>query len=449
MDKTKPLHKWVLALLAGAFFAFIAGPFAISLADNSSSTDFSIQDGFVGMFAGNASSTDFQVIMGGAPILNTNSTSTDFGSNIGPVNYSDFTPVSQTWRWYGDANDETPTSSLAAEDTSPTGVLPAQAIKLRLNIKELSGIMGSDDMKLRLEFAQSSDFSVLPGFVAETASCSATSTWCYATSTGGNDNALISTAVLSTSNSCVAGVGNGCGTHNTSGVSVSTSTQPAGATTEYEFTIMASGTLNGTTYFFRPVISTNGNVVPLGATSSYPSLVMQGATLTFSVSGLAQGTSTNGVVTNVSTTATSIPFGTLALATSTIGAQRISITTDASNGYEVYTEQDQPLTDTRGDQVPGVLGTNATPLSWTTGCASTSTGCYGYHAGSAVLSGGSTRFAAVDSYAALTSTIAEVGYNGAPVTSSTMDMVYRIQIAGTQITGAYQNNIMYVVAPSY
>ena len=61
----------------------------------------------------------------------------------------------------------------------------------------------------------------------------------------------------------------------------------------------------------------------------------------------------------------------------------------------------------------------------------------------------STRFAAADSYAALTSTIAEVGYSGSPATSSTMDMVYRIQIAGTQITGAYQDNLMYVVAPSF
>jgi hypothetical protein len=43
----------------------------------------------------------------------------------------------------------------------------------------------------------------------------------------------------------------------------------------------------------------------------------------------------------------------------------------------------------------------------------------------------------------------EVGYSSAPSTSSTMDMVYRVQIAGTQGTGAYQNNIVYVVAPSF
>jgi len=300
-------------------------------------------------------------------------------------------------------------------------------------------------MKFRLQFAQSSDFTVSPGFVAEVGGCGSTSTWCYATSTGGNDNQTISTAVLSTSGACSGGAGNGCGTHNTSGVSSATSTQNAGATTEYEFTIMVSGALAGNTYFFRPINTVDGSVIPLGATSSYPSLVTQGASLTFTVSGLPQSTSTNGVVTNVSTTATGILFGTLALGTSTIGAQRLSVTTNASNGYELYTEQDQPLVDAHGDQVQGVLGTNASPLPWASGCASTSTGCYGYHTGSAVLDGGSTRFAANDSYAALTSTIAEVGYSATPATSSTVDMVYRIQIAGTQGTGAYQNNLMYVV----
>jgi hypothetical protein len=232
-------------------------------------------------------------------------------------------------------------------------------------------------------------------------------------------------------------------------VSVSTSTQNASATTEYEFTITASGAANGITYFFRPINTADGTVVPLGATSSYPSAIFGGATLTFSVIGLPQSTSTNGVTTNVSTTATGIPFGALTIGTSTIAAQRLSITTNASNGYEIYTMQDQQLGNPRGDKIPGVAATNASPLAWTSGCVTSSTGCYGYHAGSAILSGGSVRFAANDSYAALTSTIAEVGYGGAPASSSFMDMVYRLQLGNLQGAGAYQNNIMYIVAPSF
>ena len=164
---------------------------------------------------------------------------------------------------------------------------------------------------------------------------------------------------------------------------------------------------------------------------------------------MPQGTSTDGVVTGVSTTATGIPFGALVVASSVAAAQQLAITTNAQNGYELYAMQDSPLTDNHGDTVPGVAATNASPLPWGSACAAVSTACYGYHPGSPVLSGGSTRFAANDTYAALTSTIAEVGYSGFAVTSSTMDMIYRIQIAGNQGNGSYQNNIAYIVAPSF
>jgi len=105
--------------------------------------------------------------------------------------------------------------------TAQTNVANAQVIKLRLDIKETSGVTGSDDLKFQLQFAQSSDFTASPGFVAEAGNCNATSSWCYATSTGGNDNQIISTKIFSTSDACSAGVGKGCGTHNTSGVSTS------------------------------------------------------------------------------------------------------------------------------------------------------------------------------------------------------------------------------------
>lgn len=422
-----------------------------SLADTASSTDFVIQDGFIGAFGGYASSTDFQVSGGGSAITNSDTTSTDFGSDTGPDNFNEFSPASQDWQWFGDANDETPTSSLAAEDVAPSNIANAQVIKLRLTIKETSGLVGADNVKFSLQFSQASDFSSGVGIVAETGSCNATSTWCYATSTGGIDNAVITTKVLSDSDACSASVGNGCGTHNTSGVSTSTATttQAAGAATEYEFTIAASGAAPGNTYFFRAVNAADGTPVPLNGTSSYPSLVAQGATLTFSVAGLAVGTSTNGVVTNVSTTPTGVPFGTLPLGSSVIGAQRLSVTTNAESGYELYVLQDSPLTDSNGAVLPPLAATNSSPSSWSVACTAAATGCYGYHSGSSVLSGGSTRFAADDSYAAFSTSSAEVGYSGTPVTGNTMDMIYRTQISGDQANGTYANNILYIIAPAF
>src|ERR1700677_705930 len=114
-----PASNYIIAIVA---LLILGVPLLHSLADTASSTDFMVNDGFVGLFGGEASSTDFEVISGGAPIVNGGVTSTDFESNTGPVNYGDYAPVSQTWRWYGDANDETPTSSLAAENTAPSNI---------------------------------------------------------------------------------------------------------------------------------------------------------------------------------------------------------------------------------------------------------------------------------------------------------------------------------------
>jgi hypothetical protein len=444
--------KMKLVLGAGIAALFAAVLFArplILFAANATSTDFIMQDAFVGMFGGSGSSTDFQSVNGSQFNANMQASSTDFTTDTGPVNFSTFTPESEIWRWYGDANDETPTSSLGAEDAAPSNIANQQIIKLRLAIAEKSGLIGGSAVKFGLQFSPTSDFSSGVTNVAEVQNCAATSTWCYATSTGGTDNAVISTALLSDSGSCVSGAGVGCGTHNTSAVSTSTASQTAGAVTEYEFTIKASGVSFGATYFFRAFNEDAGVPVPLDATSSYPSLVSQGATLTFSLNGLSQGVNTNGVTTSVSTTATGVPFSTLPLGSSLTAAQQLLVTTNAANGYELYVAENSPLMNQWGNAIPSVSGTNGSPLPWATGCAATSSGCYGYHAGSPVLAGGSTRFAVNDSYAAFTTSTAEVGYSALPVTSSTFTMVYQVAAGPTQVNGQYSHNIMYIVAPSF
>lgn len=438
----------VIGVAAALTVGWFSLPF-LSRADVSSSSHFLVEDSYVGLFSGTSSSTNFQMVSGGTAIIQNDATSSHFGTHTGPVNFADYTPQSYTWRWYGDANDEKPTSSLAAENVAPSNVSSSKPIKLRLGIKETGG-MGANNIKFSLQYSLFSDFSSGVSQVAEIGSCTATSTWCYASvAGGGSDNTVASSTVLSTSGPCAAGVGTGCGTHNTSGVSTSTFAQNGSSTTEYEFTLESFAPAVGTTYFFRPVYANTGLPVGLYATSSYPSLVTQGATMSFVVGGMPQGTSTNGVVTTVSSTATSIPFGTLTIGTSTMGAQQLTITSNATNGYEIYAIQDSPLANGGGSTIPGVNGTNASPQPWSTACSATSTACYGYHPGSPVLSGGSTRFAANDTYAALTSTVAEIGFGGSPVTSSSFTMVYRLQAGATQVNGSYQNNIAYIVAPIY
>jgi len=437
----------LLILTALALEAAFAVPY-FSRADNASSTSFFVQDATIGAYAGFASSTDFEQANGGTGILNNNASSTDFSAQTGPVNYSEFSPQSQNWRWYADADDETPTSPLADENAAPPDIENQSVIKLRLTIKDAGG-EGADSVKFSMQFSTASDFSGSVGTVAETGSCNASSTWCYATSTGGNDNAVISTKLLADADACSGGVGSGCGTHNTSGATVSTSTQTANAAAEYEFTLMPSGAPRNTVYFFRAVDSGTGQPVPAAASSSYPSATVGGANLLVSVDGLPQGTATNGVTTTVATTPADIPFGTLDFGAPATAAQRIMVTTNASSGYELYVMQTQPLMNDSGYTIPGVNATNLSPSPWSSACSATLSGCYGYHSGAPVLAGGSTRFAPNDSYASFATSTAEVGYSPAAVTSSTLDMVYKIQAGATQVNGSYQNDISYIIAPSF
>ncbi len=363
------------------------------------------------------------------------------------VTTAPFNPESANWRFYSDANDETPVIPLAGENVAPSTVENGSTIKLRVAVAETNNVSGSN-VKFALQYSTYSNFSSGVGSVAEVGSCTSSSQWCYATSTGGTDNAVISTAVLSDSSACTSGVGPGCGTHNTSGISSSTFTQQAGAVTEYEFTIVGNGATTNATYFFRLVNNGTGSPVALYGTSSYPSLAVEGALLTFTVSGMPQGTSTDGIVTTASSTPAGISFGTLTIATSSMAAQQLLISTDAPNGFELYALQDAPLMNGRGYVLPGVDATNGSPLPWSSACTATSTACYGYHPGSPVLSGGSTRFAADDSYAALTSTPAEIGYSGGPATS-TINVVYRVQAGPTQVNGNYNDNVIYIATPVF
>lgn len=66
-------------------------------------------------------------------------------------------------------------------------------------------------------------------------------------------------------------------------------------------------------------------------------------TFDFTISGLATSSAVNGETTTGSTTATQIPFGTLAADTAEVLGQRLNVTTNAANGFVVTVEQSQDL----------------------------------------------------------------------------------------------------------
>lgn len=436
------VQQYILALLILA--CMHAG---MVRAEEMSSPSFRVTNSLIDDFGGYSTSTNFSTDMGGGQTVSGRATSTNFDADMGAIPYDTFTLASQNWRWYDDELNETPATPLAAENTAPTNIEQDDVVKLRITAKELADI-GASNVKLRLQYGTTSDFSSGGYDVVESPLCTGSSRWCYEDG-GSADNALISTAVLTDADSCVASVGDGCGTHNETATTTTAATHVQSAAAEYEFTVLQSGAVSNTVYFFRLVDHVSSTSIAINTGESYPSLVTGGTTLTFTVNGLGSGASTEGVTTDVTTTPTSIPFGSLAIGSQIDAAHRLTVTTNATNGYKVYTYQRQGLVNQRSTEIVPVTGTNASPLSWSTGCSGSAFGCYGYHSGEDVLTGGSTRFSADDTFAGFMGQLDEVAYDSGPVTNKDTDMVYRVEVREEQEDGNYESEILYIITPIF
>ncbi|MCA9365729.1 hypothetical protein KC723_02445 [Candidatus Kaiserbacteria bacterium] len=355
-----------------------------------------------------------------------------------------YTPVINNWRWYTDEASVTPTSHLANENVAPIDTANQEVLKLRLSLKELEGAPGSN-LKFSLQYSQYSDFSDGGVTLVSSASCTENSIWCYADG-GGNDNALIDEAVISDSDACSGGSGVGCGTHNESIDGPSTLAHPSLGTIEMEFTLKQAGARVGGVYYFRLYDTASEDVVY--ASTTYPSIQVESANLTFTIGGLPSGTVTEGITTDVGTTPAGVNFGTLPLDTEIEAAHRLSVNTNATEGYQILTYARQNLLNTYGTAIDPITSTNLAPAAWATGCLISADGCFGYHVGDDILFGGSTRFSPIDSYAAFDTTPREVMYSSIPINES-QDIVYKIQVGELQTAGDYETEIVYIAIPTF
>jgi hypothetical protein len=342
---------------------------------------------------------------------------------------------SENWRFYYDQFNETPTSSIAAENTAPTDIVAGSVIKLRLALREIEGITG-ENVKIRLQYSTVSDFSADVHFVGEIGST--TAIWTYGDGVD-EDNDPVTQALLS-------GITAGA-THNESGISTTSYDHVAGTAAEWEFTIRNNGAPVSTTYYFRAYDNTNGEAILVNTGFSYPSLVTSAGALSFTVSGLGVGSTTEGVTTNVAASPTDINFGTLLVGSEKIAAQRFTVTTNAGSGYQLFVYERQNLLSNSGADIDPVPGTNESPAGWP---AIPDPSAFGYHTGDETLSGASpSRFAPDNTYARLETNMKEIGYSPIPVSADTIDLVYRIEINNLQEAGDYETEIVYILVPTF
>lgn len=170
-------------------------------------------------------------------------------------------------------------------------------------------------------------------------------------------------------------------------------------------------------------------------------------TLSMTVAGLASGSAIGSVTTNIDTSATSVVFSNLQVGSIKIGAQQITITTNAVAGYTVSIQQDTDLTKSNGTTIAAVTASNASPAAWPVGIT---TGRFGYHTTDATLCTGTTgRFSADDTYAAATSSPFEIACNTGPATGETTKLVLKTEVGALQPSGNYKNKFTYITTAQY
>ncbi len=182
---------------------------------------------------------------------------------------------------------------------------------------------------------------------------------------------------------------------------------------------------------------------------------------TFVVAGVAAGQSVNGVTTTGVTSSTSIPFGTLQSGVATTSAQRLTVNTNAANGYVVTVQLDQPLQSSTGADIDGFVNgsyTN-TPVAWSSPTSVLgSENTYG-HWGITSDDATTTRsapneFNASEFASASTSPVVVMSHtgpsNGTGVGVGTTTVGYRVQIGGLQEAGDdYTTTLTYVATPTF
>lgn len=182
--------------------------------------------------------------------------------------------------------------------------------------------------------------------------------------------------------------------------------------------------------------------------------------LTFAIAGVSSGANLNGGTgnVNITTTASTIPFGTMSVGTAKIGAHDVTVTTNAGSGYTVTASHSGILATvplaSGSNQINSFSGTNASPTTWSApagSTANTNTGYFGYTTEDASLcTGTATRFTSSGpKWAGSTLTGAEIICSAAGVSSETTRIGWEAQVNAIQPAGTYTGSVILVATPTY
>lgn len=168
-------------------------------------------------------------------------------------------------------------------------------------------------------------------------------------------------------------------------------------------------------------------------------------TLTFSVNAVSSGASCNGATATGTSTATTIPFGTVSAASNAIVCQDLTAATNATGGYTIYTRYTAAPTNTLAQTIDSHTGSNTTPTSF----SAAGTEAYGYTTNDFTLGTGTAGRFNSNLWAAMTTSNAEVGYEAAGVTSTTYRVGHQVGVSTLTQPGTYTTTVIYTCTPVF
>lgn len=191
------------------------------------------------------------------------------------------------------------------------------------------------------------------------------------------------------------------------------------------------------------------NVMAIIFTSGVAASVTVDPSLSFTVANYGSAVNGSGDSTPVTTDATHIPFGTVAGGATSWGSQTLTVGTNASHGYNLYTNFSQSLTDSNNDTVRDqacassdcTLATNAQSFD-----GSTTQSSFAYTADNTNVSIASNKWLG---FVTPSTGRALIASNGSAIASDATHIEYKVQVSNTQAPGTYSSVVTFMVAPTY
>ncbi|MFZ5391564.1 MAG: hypothetical protein ACOZAR_00005, partial [Patescibacteria group bacterium] len=171
------------------------------------------------------------------------------------------------------------------------------------------------------------------------------------------------------------------------------------------------------------------------------------SSLEFTIDGITAGNAcaNSGGNASVTTTATSIPFGTYAGAQTKIACQTLTVSTNAGSGYIVSLQQNRDLTNANSNTMGKFTGTYAVPAAWTSPI-SPNKSFFGFTTDDTDLANFQS-----EKYSQLAAN--NTPYTIIQETTSVADEVntisYQLEVNNLQEAGIYSNTLMYIVTVGF